>query len=85
MRLLLAAVALLIAGDSTSAALSLFTSTSTNAFDVIWLASYVAWGAAALHPSMRSLSEPTRSDDVNFTRTADSPRSAWRRSSRPAP
>ena len=68
LRLLLAAVALLIAGDSTSAALSLFTSTSTNAFDVIWLASYIAWGAAALHPSMRTLSEPTASAEVHFTK-----------------
>ena len=68
MRLLLAAVALLIAGDSTSAALSLFTSSSTNAFDVIWLASYIAWGASALHPSMRTLSEPTRSLTVHFSK-----------------
>lgn len=68
LRLLMAAVALLIAGDSTSAALSLFTSNSSSAFDVIWLASYVAWGAAALHPSMRSLSAPTSELDVKFTR-----------------
>jgi diguanylate cyclase (GGDEF)-like protein len=69
LRLLLAAVALLIAGDSTSAALSLFTSASTHAFDTIWLASYVVWGTAALHPSMRSLSEPTSGDDLRFSRT----------------
>jgi diguanylate cyclase len=68
LRLLLAAVALLIAGDSTSAALSLFSSSSVNAFDVIWLASYIAWGAAALHPSMRTLSEPTRGDELHFSK-----------------
>ena len=67
-RLLLTAVALLIAGDSTSAALSLFTSTDTSNFDVIWLASYIVWGAAALHPSMRTLSEPTTSLELRFTK-----------------
>jgi diguanylate cyclase len=68
LRMLLAAVALLIGGDSTSAALSLFTSSSTNAYDVIWLASYVVWGVAALHPSMRSLSASTSSPALEFTR-----------------
>ncbi|MBV9592706.1 MAG: EAL domain-containing protein [Actinobacteria bacterium] len=67
-RLLFAAVALLIAGDSTSAGLSLWSSSQTNAFDTIWLASYVAWGAAALHPTMRELSEPTPGDDLRFSR-----------------
>lgn len=66
LRLLLAAVALLIAGDSTSAALSRFTSSDTSNFDVIWLASYIVWGIAALHPSMKSLSEPTTSPDLAF-------------------
>jgi signal transduction histidine kinase len=28
--------------------------------DALWLVSYVAWGAAALHPSMRRLAEPDR-------------------------
>jgi diguanylate cyclase (GGDEF)-like protein len=67
-RLLLGAVLLLIGGDSTSAALSLFTASSTNAYDVIWLASYVAWGAAALHPSMARLSEPTVDANLRLTR-----------------
>ncbi len=67
-RLLLAAVALLIAGDTTSAALSLFSSSSTSVFDVIWLASYIAWGAAALHPSMRTLSAPASDLGPRFTR-----------------
>jgi diguanylate cyclase (GGDEF)-like protein len=68
LRLLLVAVALLIAGDSTSAALSLFTSSSTNNYDVIWLASYLAWGMAALHPSMRSLSQSSAAGELKFTR-----------------
>ncbi|MHB1491666.1 MAG: diguanylate cyclase domain-containing protein, partial [Cellulomonas sp.] len=29
-----------------------------DALDALWLASYVLWGAAALHPSMRALSRP---------------------------
>src|SRR5205814_4859418 len=29
-----------------------------NGLDVIWLLSYLFWGAAALHPSMRSVAEP---------------------------
>ena len=29
-----------------------------DALDPLWLASYVLWGAAALHPSMRALSRP---------------------------
>ena len=74
LRLLLAAVALLVAGDSTSAALSLFTSSSTNDFDVIWLGSYVAWGVAALHPSMRSLSRADRDGRAASSRAAGSSR-----------
>ncbi|WP_407342947.1 putative bifunctional diguanylate cyclase/phosphodiesterase [Pengzhenrongella phosphoraccumulans] len=31
----------------------------TTWIDPIWLAAYVLWGAAALHPSMRALSAPT--------------------------
>ncbi len=68
LRMLLAAVAMLIAADTTSAAVSLFTSTSTNALDTVWLSSYLLWGAAALHPSMYSLSQPTRTTEVDFSR-----------------
>ena len=47
--------------------------TSTNgyeggAIDAGWLLSYVAWGAAALHPSMRSLSETAPDKAVRLTR-----------------
>jgi diguanylate cyclase len=68
-RLLLGAVLLLVAGDTTEAALSLWSSSTSNAYDVVWLASYVLWGAAALHPSMETLSEPTVDDDLRFSRT----------------
>src|SRR5262245_32953015 len=33
---------------------------STTWLDAAWLLSYVLWGVAALHPSMRELSEPVR-------------------------
>ena len=36
-----------------------FHGTAKTGFDVLWLASYALWGAAALHPSMRALSERT--------------------------
>jgi diguanylate cyclase (GGDEF)-like protein len=67
-RLLLGAVTLLIAADTASAALSVLTSGDTGLLDLVWLASYLAWGAAALHPSMRTLSESTRARDLRFTR-----------------
>ena len=67
-RFLFVAVVLLIAGDTASAGLSLFWSGSTDVFDILWLGSYVLWGAAALHPSMRSLSTPTSDSDPRFTR-----------------
>jgi diguanylate cyclase (GGDEF)-like protein len=56
-RLLLTAVSLLVMGDTASGAVNLVSSGSSN-FDFLWLCSYLLWGAAALHPSMRSLSEP---------------------------
>jgi diguanylate cyclase len=68
LRWLLTAGFLLVAGDTISAAVGLYSSSSTDAFDVIWLASYVAWGTAALHPSMFSLSEPTSGVDGGFSR-----------------
>jgi diguanylate cyclase (GGDEF)-like protein len=67
-RLLLLAILLLVAGDTASAALSLWASGNSYAYDMIWLASYVAWGAAALHPSMAVLSEPALDAEVSFTR-----------------
>jgi diguanylate cyclase (GGDEF)-like protein len=36
--------------------------------DLVWLLSYIAWGAAAMHPSMRLLSEPAPEREVPFTR-----------------
>ena len=61
-------MSLLIAGDTISAGLTLWSSADASVYDVIWLASYVAWGTAALHPSMVGLSEPTRGSGTDFTR-----------------
>jgi diguanylate cyclase len=65
-RLLLAALALLIAGDTFSVAFDLFATNTVDVVEYFWLFSYVAWGAAALHPSMRDLSEPISNRDVHF-------------------
>jgi diguanylate cyclase (GGDEF)-like protein len=68
LRLLLAAVALLIAADTASLALDLVTFDSSKPLDILWLTSYVFWGAAALHPSMYALSKPGETLPVRFTR-----------------
>jgi signal transduction histidine kinase len=55
--LLVASVALLLAADEVFA-IGSYESGSWP--DVVWLLSYLLWGAAALHPSMRLLSHPAR-------------------------
>jgi diguanylate cyclase (GGDEF)-like protein len=65
-RLLLAAVGSLVLGDSAADLVSLVSS-GTSAFDFLWLCSYVLWGAAALHPSMRTVSEPAPVPVLTFT------------------
>jgi signal transduction histidine kinase len=55
--LLVAGVVPLIAGDEIYAFTS-NTYSSGDYLDVCWLLSYVLWGAAALHPSMREVSRP---------------------------
>ncbi len=67
-RMLILALFLLVAGDTASSALGLFTSTDTRVFDWMWLASYLLWGAAALHPSMHLLTEPSTSTAIRFGR-----------------
>jgi diguanylate cyclase (GGDEF)-like protein len=68
LRLLLSAVALLITADTAASALGMLTFADSSTMNFLWLMSYVTWGAAALHPSMRSLSEPTANDDIRFSR-----------------
>ncbi|MEU1973493.1 EAL domain-containing protein [Microbacterium sp. NPDC019599] len=54
--LLVLGVAALIVADLGATALGLHNAANTD-FDPLWLASYALWGSAALHPSMRTLSE----------------------------
>lgn len=68
LRLLLSAVTLLITADTAASTLGMLTFADSSTMNFLWLMSYVAWGAAALHPSMHSLSEPTADDDIRFTR-----------------
>jgi diguanylate cyclase (GGDEF)-like protein len=65
-RLLMAAVALLVFGDTAADIVDL-ASASTHSFDFLWLLSYLCWGAAALHPSMRTLSDPAPDSVLMFS------------------
>jgi diguanylate cyclase (GGDEF)-like protein len=67
-RLLMAALLLLFGSDVTYAAISTLSSYNGGAVDAGWLLSYVAWAAAALHPSMRSLSDGPHDRTVPVTR-----------------
>jgi diguanylate cyclase (GGDEF)-like protein len=66
--LLAVAATLMLGGDTIFGVLSLTSSYEGGAVDLLWLASYVVWGAAALHPSMRSLSQPSPDVVVPLTR-----------------
>jgi diguanylate cyclase (GGDEF)-like protein len=55
-RFLTVALVLLIAADTMFAATEVASSYSA-ALDLLWMASYLLWGAAALHPSMSRLSD----------------------------
>lgn len=67
-RFLIGAVLLLVAADTMFAA-PYFQDHYTVVMDVLWLASYVLWGAAALHPSMSRVCEPTDEESRAFSRT----------------
>ena len=67
-RLLVTALVLLIAADTASSSLRLLTYDSTDPIDIGWLLSYLAWGAAALHPSMVSLSATAPDTETTFSR-----------------
>lgn len=57
-RLLASAVALLLVADTGFTVLDATVGYEGGALDLLWLASYVLWGAAALHPSMTGIAEP---------------------------
>ena len=67
-RLLVASMGLLAVADTGLTALNLTTWGSTSELDYLWLLSYAACGAAALDPSMVSLTAPARREPVRFTR-----------------
>jgi|RhiMethySRZTD1v2_1073278.scaffolds.fasta_scaffold10177_6 diguanylate cyclase (GGDEF)-like protein len=67
-RLLAAALILLCGSDIVYSVLTSTIGYNGGAVDAGWLLSYVAWGAAALHPSMRSLSETAPDKAARLTR-----------------
>ena len=71
-RLLGAALLLQLGADIVFAGLTAVGTYSGGLLDLGWMASYLCWGAAALHPSVRSLSEvaPARGVRVNRRRPA---------------
>jgi diguanylate cyclase (GGDEF)-like protein len=66
-RLLGLALVLLLVADVGYAVLALISSYEGGLVDAGWLLSYVIWGAAALHPSMRSMSEVAPDRAVRFS------------------
>jgi diguanylate cyclase (GGDEF)-like protein len=67
-RLLTVALVLTLVADGAFNIISLVSDYEAAPLDLVWLVSYISWGAAALHPSMRTLSEPAPERDVPFTR-----------------
>src|SRR6266508_6989190 len=63
-----AGIGLTLTADVVYAALVLLTGYDHGLIDVLWLLGYLAWGAAALHPSMGSLSEVAPERSLRFTR-----------------
>lgn len=57
-RMLTSAVVVLLVADTAFTVLEATSGYAGGALDLLWLASYVLWGAAALHPSMTAISEP---------------------------
>jgi hypothetical protein len=66
-RLLGLALVLLLGADIGYAVLNLVSSYEGGLIDAGWLLSYVVWGTAALHPSMRSLSEVAPDQTARFS------------------
>jgi PAS domain S-box-containing protein len=66
--LLILSMLCLLAADTAYGLIVLHGTYSTGSpLDILWLAFYVAWGAAALHPSMQTLSEPAVEVDGTLT------------------
>jgi diguanylate cyclase (GGDEF)-like protein len=67
-RLLTLGLVLTLVADGAFDVITLVSEYETAPLDLVWLLSYITWGAAALHPSMRRLSERAPERDVPFTR-----------------
>jgi diguanylate cyclase (GGDEF)-like protein len=67
-RLLTLGLVLTLVADGTFNIITLVSEYEAAPLDLVWSLSYVTWGAAALHPSMRLLSEPAPEREVPFTR-----------------
>jgi diguanylate cyclase (GGDEF)-like protein len=67
-RLLAAAVLLQLGADIVYAGLTVSGTYAGGLIDLAWMVSYLCWGAAALHPSVRSLSEVAPARGVRVTR-----------------
>nr|WP_240943209.1 bifunctional diguanylate cyclase/phosphodiesterase [Planosporangium thailandense] len=67
-RFLMAGAVLLTGSDIFFSALNAFFTYDGGATDAGFLLSYLLWGAAALHPSMRSLSEPATDHVARLSR-----------------
>lgn len=68
-RLLCSAVALLLVADVLASAFEQLTWSSSDRLEAFWMASYLLWAAAALHPSMAPASRSVAEPDRSFTRT----------------
>jgi diguanylate cyclase len=66
-RLIGCAVLLVIVADTGFAVCSAEGWAVGGAWDLAWLGSYLLWGVAALHPSMRALSRPSTEEPTPFT------------------
>ncbi|MGK5682184.1 GGDEF domain-containing protein [Actinoplanes sp. URMC 104] len=71
-RLLIAAIGAQLVSDIGYAVVNMFTTYTDGLLDAGWIAMYLFWGAAALHPSMRALSEvaPDRAERFTTRRLA---------------
>lgn len=67
LRLLITALVSVIVADASYAVIELFGLGGERLLDNLWLASFMLWGAAALHPSMTQLSRPGVTRQQTFT------------------
>ncbi|MDR7327382.1 MULTISPECIES: GGDEF domain-containing protein [Catenuloplanes] len=67
-RLLMAAIGAQLVSDVGYATVNMFTVYTDGVLDFGWILMYLLWGAAALHPSMRALSEVAPDRAERFTR-----------------